>query len=687
MKKMNIVKQRDIKDCGVCSMLSIIRYYGGNIALEKLRELTNTNVDGTTAYNIVFGFRKIGFDSYAMKIDNVFNQDLKFPLIAHMLLPNGCYHFVVIYSLSKNKVTLMDPFEGKVTINISEFESLFTGNVIIAIPKDKEVIKEADAKIENILLGFIKKEKNIVTKLIVLSILFSIISILLGYSFKLYSNNIENITNLIKIIIIFSCFTILKELISYSKNYYENYLNLRIDTTLFEEFISHIFYLPLKNIRSRSTGEVMSRIKELEIIKEIFSNVFVTLFLDLLLAIISLIVLFIINYKLTIMLTLIILIYFIFGLLVNKIIYKKIMKNINYETELNSQLIEHIDMISSIKNLNITKNILSNLENNICIYINDTFLFNKFYNLINLVKSYILELGFFLLNSFGFIQIYYGNFTLIDLITYNLLINYSIEPIKNIIELLPKYNHIKIIIIKIKEFLSIETEKINYHSDLVLKGNITIENISYSYNDYNNIIDNLSFTIKENDKVFLKGKSGSGKSTLCNLLYRNLKLSTGLIKIDNININDLELNDIRNNILYVNQDESILNTTIKENITLDRKIDTLKFIDICNICYIDEILKNKGARYNSMVDPFNKNISGGEKQRIILARGLLKESNIIILDEALSEVDYNLERKIINNILEYFKDKTIIYISHKEHSDLFDYMITIGEENEKVLQT
>lgn len=685
MKKIHVVKQRDFKDCGVCSMLSIIKHYNGNVSLEKLRELTNTNIDGTTAYNIVYGFRKIGFDSYAMNVDNINNGEIKFPVIAHMLLANGCYHFVVVYNLSKNKITLMDPDEGKKIMNISEFNDLFTGNIIIAIPKDKEVIKESDTKIENIIIKFIRKERKIVMKIIVLSIIFSILSILLGYSFKIFSYNLNDKNNLIKIIFIFLGFVILKELISYSKNYYKNYLNLRIDVTMFEEFISHIFFLPLKNIKSRSTGEVMSRIKELEFIKEIFSDIFVTLFLDLLLAIISLIVLFIINVKLTIILLIIILIYILFGILVNKAIYIKIMKNINYETELNSKLIEYINMITSIKNLNVTKNILTNLENNICIYIKDSFEFNNFYNLITFIKNYILEIGFFIINSFGFIQVFNNNFTLINLITFNLLINYSIEPIKNIIELLPKYNHIKIILLKITEFLSIEKEQINYNNNLKLKGNIVVENISYSYNNYTNIINNLNFSIEEKDKVFLKGNSGSGKSTLCNLLYKNLELSNGNIKVDNFNIKDLDIDIIRNNILYVNQDETILNGTIKENVVLDRDIDSLKFIEICNICCIEEILNKKNARYNAMVDPFNKNISGGEKQRIILARGLLKDANIIILDEALSEVDYDLEEKIIKNILEYFKDKTIVYISHKDHSNLFDYMIDIGDDNEKIL--
>ena len=117
--------------------------------------------------------------------------------------------------------------------------------------------------------------------------------------------------------------------------------------------------------------------------------------------------------------------------------------------------------------------------------------------------------------------------------------------------------------------------------------------------------------------------------------------------------------------------------TIEENILLDRSVNQAFYDDICDICCLEEIINDKEARYQALIDPDSKNFSGGEKQRMILARGLLKNGNIIIIDEALSEVDYYLEEKIINKILNYFKDRTIIYISHKKQEKLFDYTINL----------
>lgn len=677
MKKKLIIKQRDIFDCGVCSMLSIIRHYNGNISLEKLRELTHTDASGTTAFNIVFAFQKLGFDSYAIKVEDMQRENLKYPFIAHVILNNSYYHFLTVYEIKDDKVLLMDPSKGFITLSMKEFLDIFTGNIIIAIPKDKQIINEDDIKIASIIINLIKKEKGIIVKLIVLSISFTFITIISSYAFKIFSNNLDNYLNLIIIILIFLILTIMKVLTLYTRNYYQNYLNLRIDNEMFNNFVNHIFYLPLKNVKSRTTGEIMTRVKEVEMIKDLFSNIFLLLFFELFLALVSLIILFLINSDLTWILIITLFIYLLFGICINKTIYRKIMLNINYETECNSKLTEYLNMFNSIKNLNLTSSFLKRIENSISLYNYDLFKFNNFFNHLDAFKNFLLEISLLLINAYGFILIINNKLNLIDLVTFNLLINYTIYPIKNLVEILPRFNYIKACFVKLAEFLSIKKEPLLPADNNTLNGNITFNKVNYSYNDYTYILKDVSFKINAGDKVFLKGKSGSGKSTICNLLYKNINDFEGIITIDNKNIKDLNLNVIRNNILYISQDELLFNGTIEENILLDRNVNQTFYDDICDICCLEEVINDKEARYQALIDPDSKNFSGGEKQRMILARGLLKNGNIIIIDEALSEVDYYLEEKIINKILNYFKDRTIIYISHKKQEKLFDYTINL----------
>ncbi len=158
-----------------------------------------------------------------------------------------------------------------------------------------------------------------------------------------------------------------------------------------------------------------------------------------------------------------------------------------------------------------------------------------------------------------------------------------------------------------------------------------------------------------------------------------LKVENGMIKIGNTPIVDYSLNTLRKNITYISQKECLLQDTIKNNILLDRKVEEQKFREIATICEIESILNNKPLRYETFILKDATNLSGGEKQRIILARALLNEFQILILDEALSELNNELEIKIIQNLKAYLKDKTVIYVSHKEHERYFDSVYDFKE--------
>ena len=681
MRKSKAIIQHDFKDCGVTCMQWIIIYYGGYISLEKLREDTLTDSNGTNAYQIVTAFKKWGFDAKGILVHDL-TKDVKFPLIAHMELDNGLEHFVVVKECLNDTVYLMDPGIGNIKMTLVKFNKLFTGHIILVYPRDNIVKMDKGITISKLFLNIISKEKFLIIKIILTSLVWTILSIISSYYLKAGSNLLDYNLYLLKCFVVsFGIITLLKVLSLYIREYFENHLSNLVDTYIYPEFLRHLFYLPSKVIKSRSTGEIVTRISELSNIKSLFSDIFISCFLDSLMAIISIVILFMINHKLSYILIICIVIYTIYSIIISKIIYKKVLENINYQTEFNSLTIENISMFDSIKNLNITDNILIKLEKSLSKYLFDNYHFNSFFNLSNLGKDFLLEMCLFIINSYGFYNILNGNLTIIDLFTFNLILAYFIDPIKNIISILPKYNYVKASFTKISEFINLDEEEIKEDNNL-LKGDISFRNVSYSYNNYNNVIDNLSFNIKSGEHTLLNGISGSGKSTICKLLYKENYNYQGEILIDNCNIKDLSLGSIRDSILYVSQNEELFTGSIKDNILMGRDVPDNLFQDVANICELESIVSKKSMRYDSLVEVSAKNISGGEKQRIILARGLLKNANIIILDEALSEVDKDLESKIIKNIKKYFHDKTIIYISHKNQTRNFNHIINLGEQNE-----
>lgn len=247
--------------------------------------------------------------------------------------------------------------------------------------------------------------------------------------------------------------------------------------------------------------------------------------------------------------------------------------------------------------------------------------------------------------------------------------------------IIPKFNYLKASLEKIQDFLSLMVEKLD-DEDIFINGDIKVNDVSFSYNDYNHVLSNINLLIKQNSCVMIKGNSGIGKSTFCKLLNRTYDYNGGDIKIGNINIKDYNLSTIRKNVLYLSQNEFLFDDTIKNNIILDSKYNVNKFNHVCKICHIENIVKNKPLRYETIINKDFANLSGGEKQRVILARALYRDFKILILDEALSEVNSELEKDIILNLKHFLSNKTLIYVTHKDHTKYFDDVLVIGDKYE-----
>jgi len=210
-------------------------------------------------------------------------------------------------------------------------------------------------------------------------------------------------------------------------------------------------------------------------------------------------------------------------------------------------------------------------------------------------------------------------------------------------------------------------------TDNAMKGDINICNLNYSYNEEIDILRNINLKIKNGEKVIITGSSGCGKSTLVKILMKYYSIERDKVYINNIDINDYNSSD---GINYISQNENLYTDSLYNNITLYEKCSINKFIEICKMCEIDEIVSKNRLGYNMLIEENGFNLSGGERERIVLARTLIRNFNMLIIDEGLCQLDINKERKILKNIFEKYKNKTIIVISHRlENLDLYDRKI------------
>ena len=264
--------------------------------------------------------------------------------------------------------------------------------------------------------------------------------------------------------------------------------------------------------------------------------------------------------------------------------------------------------------------------------------------------------------------------TLSILIVLSFIINLINDSLKSIAAIIPGLFYTKSIIRKIDEFYSINLKDNGYNETNTY--DIEVNNLSFGYNSLYNIISNLDLKIKKGEKVIIKGESGKGKSTFCRILNKELNYK-GSIKIGDVELSTLSSSNLKTQITYSSQDEYIFNASIKDNILLGRKVSDEDFNKIASICCLDRIIKNRPFKYDTYLYDGGKELSGGERNLIILARTLINKSNIYIFDETLKELNDSVENEVLKNIFENFKDKTIIYVSHKNKKNYFGRVIYV----------
>lgn len=680
MKKNLIVLQDGAKDCGAACLRSIIQYYGGNVTLERLIELTKTTKEGTTFYNLKEASEEIGLATRSYRVDDIEKiKEINIPFICQ-ITKNNYTHFIVVYKIKDNKLLIMDPSIGKQSIDIFDFNNIWTGNIML-FEKVSTLPLEEDPNITNRLIKeVLKNNKGNIIFVMILSLISTILSCLVSlYSQIIFDKIIDTeLNNLIIITLTFSILYIIKNITNYIRNHILIYISQKLDINILLSTFTKVVLLPYNYYKNRRSSEVLSKINDLSYIKNFISKIIVTTFLDFLLLMVATITIY---YKIKEVLIIFIItqiLYILIALIFNNYIKNITIKRQEATAILNNTIIESVSTFETIKGLNIEDNIIYKFSKDYSSLLNITFDIDKLNNLLTFLKEMIINICLITVDYYIFKNIMNGISTTGDYLTITILSSYLIYPISNIMDLSYEYHYIKNSIKRANTFFEVEEEKIHDKRKLIVNGNIKITNLKYTFNNKYYVLNDINLFIKNNDRVLILGSSGSGKSTILKLLYKYLEADRKTIYINGYDINDYSLSDIRESITYVSQNELLFNDTIRNNIILGREVSEIDYLNICKILHIDDIVKDSIQGYDYVLEENGINLSGGQRQRIILARSLLKNSNIIMIDEGFNQIDITLEREILQDIFTYYHNKTFIIVSHrKENSDLYNRIIKI----------
>ncbi|WP_179020845.1 peptidase domain-containing ABC transporter [Winogradskyella forsetii] len=681
-KKFPTYQQTEAKDCGPTCIKIIAKHYGKTINTQELRLLSETTRLGSNLMNLSDAAESIGFRSLGIKLALNKLKEAPLPCILHW----NNDHYVVLYKIKNGKVYISDPAYGLITYTEKEFikfwigenadENTEEGIALIIEPTPNFYQTEFDEDEEfgfRFMFKYLFKYKKFIVQLIIGLIAGSLLQLVTPFlTQSIVDIGIQNQDLDFIYLILFAQLALFvgSSSLQIVSSWISLHLSTRINISLISDFFIKLMKLPISYFDVRMTGDLMQRIGDHQRIERILTTSSLTIVFSFFNFIIFS---FILAYYSTQILVVFLIGSAIYVLWV--LFFFKRRKELDYKrfsqvSDSQSKVIELINGMQEIKLHNAERRMRWNWE-----YVQAK-LFKIATKSLALEQtqsvgsSMINQLKNMIITVLSATLVVKGEITLGMMMAISYMVGQLNGPIVQLIGFLRQLQDAKISIERLGEIHNMDDEeKPEDHKITMIpeQANIKLNDISFKYKgEIDSVIKNLSLTIPPNKTTAIVGTSGSGKTTLMKLLLRFYDIDNGEISIGNFNLNNISQRAWRANCGVVMQEGYIFNDTIAQNIAVgEDHIDTerLKYaIDVANISdYIEKLPLN----YNTKIGSEGNGLSTGQKQRLLIARSVYKNPQLLFFDEATSALDANNEKVIMEKLNTFLKDKTAVVIAHR----------------------
>lgn len=679
------IKQHDITDCGAACLATISKQNGYKIGITKIREVAGTDKQGTNIYGVIKAAEQLGFRAKGVKGDKeAFFTEFPLPCIAHVVVDGGLLHYVVIHEITKKQVILADPAVGIVKLKPEEFfgevhkegkpPKYHWSGVLILLEK-KETFKKGD-ETKGLFSRFfylLLPQKKLLMHIFVASLVYTILGILGAFYFKALIDSVlpdglrKTLTTLSIGVILLNVF---KVLLSAFRSHLLLYLSQKLDIALLLGYYHHVLELPMNFFGTRKVGEIISRFNDAGKVRDAISGATLTFMIDTIMAIAGAIILYIQNAKLFGITVIMVILYMIIVACFNKWYERLNRKQMEDNAQLTSYMVESLNGIQTVKAYNAERKANRETEIKFIKLLKSVFKLSWVSNLQSSLKVFVELVGGIIILWVGGVSVINGEMTVGALITFQSLLAYFLDPVKNLINLQPQMQTAVVAADRLGEILDLEAEKTEQEYRKLapesLAGDIELKNLNFRYGTRKLVLENINIKIEKGQKIAFVGESGSGKTTLSKLLLHLYSAESGDILINGNNIEDIQLECLREKIAYIPQETFLFSGTIFENLTLGMDDATMDdIIEASKLAQAHDFINELPLRYETRLEENGTNLSGGQRQRLAIARAMLKKPDILILDEATSNLDSITERALDRTINEFCKDLTTIFIAHR----------------------
>lgn len=664
MKKIRLASQSQQTECGLCCAKMILAYYGRCMSMTELRGKYPVGRNGTSLLELSTILQENGMRTKGVKISAEDVMKHGEPCI--LFWENR--HYVIFERCSSKKIVIVDPSIGRQKIEIEEFLTKYSEYALYAVPGDEFQKGNSEKKYIKMFLPIIFENKMRYLVLAVCSLIVYLLSLISPEIMRRLVDSVVFGEDKFKYFIkVFVCFAVMTIIISYIQNILVIRMRIYIEKVILRNSFGELLDVTYNYFETRNAMDIVYTLRSATTLKEMFANQVVNGVIQVGAVIFYTIYFMYHNMAIGIVTLLIFVANLVFVAMTNSAVIDSSKSYISEESSVQGIYMETVQSMLNVKMTSSESEIFSNWEKKFTIYQKKLYNSEKIGNYVNIVSDIFKLVSPLIILLFSVYLVINSSMSLGTALSLYTVSGIYIGLVDSVFNTYWSYVKCTVYMERLADISASEKEKctvteLRKHK---AEGNIELKNVSFSYGNSNdNVLTDINLKIIKGEKIAFVGRSGSGKSTLAKIIIGLYSLNSGSVLYDGVDISEIDMRDLRKQFGIVPQNVRLFNKSIYDNIVLNRENISMEKVKECaEIVNIHSEIEKMPMKYNTIVSEAGDNLSGGQCQRIVLARALINSPKIIVFDEATSSLDNINEMKLTQHLKN--QGCTSIVIAHR----------------------
>jgi ABC-type bacteriocin transporter len=672
-KRIPRVKQHDLKDCGAACLHSVAEHHGLRISIARIRQYASTDQRGTNVLGLVEAAERLGFTAKGVKGPYDALAKIPRPAIAHVVLPGGLHHYVVVYAVTKRHVIVMDPGDGRMHRKThDEFRAIWSGILVLLVPGDEFRKENRETSTPKRFWALVKPHRSVLLQSLVGAAFYTV----LGLSTSIYVQKIvdhvlvggnRNLLNLLSVLMI--VLLLMQTFVGAMKSVFTLQTGQKIDGALILGYYKHLLALPQQFFDTMRVGEIISRINDAVKIRAFINEASIDVVVNVFIVFFSLALMLAYSAKLALLTLFLVPLYGLIYWATNRVNRTRQRRMMERGAELQSQLVESINAMSTLKRFGLEEHANLKTEARFVRLMREVYASATAGVASGSAVEVVSRLFTILLLWVGAGLVLSHALTPGQLMSCYALIGYLTGPVGRLIGMNRTIQDAVIAADRLFEIMDLEREeqgaRVTLTPDMV--GDVCFRGVRFRYGTRTDVFESLDLHIPRARLTAVVGESGSGKSTLMSLLQNLYPVDAGQVTIGDVDVRHVSNESLRRLVAAVPQQIDLFAGTVLENVALgDFEPDLKRVLTLCKWLGINDFVEKMPLGYHTPVGENGVALSGGQRQRLAIARALYKQPEILILDEATSSLD-SISERYVQRATHLLKEhgRTVIVIAHR----------------------